>query len=195
MDIQKLLTIQMNYCGYLEGVNGVKTGFTNGAGRCLVTSVSRNGFDIIVVVLGADTKKARTSDSIKLIEYAYKNYELIDLQELVEKEFKDWKQINEKRVKVYKGVKQTVQMSLGELKYTKYPVLKSESDNIWFDINFKDYFEAPVKEKTKIGNMKIGINVTEIMNVEISNSHKIERKNVMNYFIELIKLFKGTNRL
>lgn len=161
----------------------------------MVTSVSRNGFDIIVVVLGADTKKARTSDSIKLIEYAYKNYELIDLQELVEKEFKDWKQINEKRVKVYKGVKQTVQMSLGELKYTKYPVLKSESDNIWFDINFKDYFEAPVKEKTKIGNMKIGINVTEIMNVEISNSHKIERKNVMNYFIELIKLFKGTNRL
>ena len=27
--------------GYLEGVNGVKTGFTNGAGRCLVTSCTR----------------------------------------------------------------------------------------------------------------------------------------------------------
>ena len=42
--------------GYLEGVNGVKTGFTNNAGRCLVTSVNRNGFEIITVILQADTK-------------------------------------------------------------------------------------------------------------------------------------------
>jgi len=77
----------MNFCGYLEGVNGVKTGFTNGAGRCLVTSVSRNDFDIIVVVLGADTKKIRTSDSIKLIEYTYKIFEMFDLQKFIEEEF------------------------------------------------------------------------------------------------------------
>ena len=55
--------------GYLDGVNGVKTGFTNNAGRCLVTSVNRNNFQIITVVLQADTKKFRTSDSIKLIEH------------------------------------------------------------------------------------------------------------------------------
>ena len=43
--------------GNLYGVNGVKTGFTNGANRCLVTSVNRDGMNIITVVLGADTKK------------------------------------------------------------------------------------------------------------------------------------------
>ncbi len=36
---------------------GVKTGFTNGAGRCLVTACKRNDLDIITIVLGADTKK------------------------------------------------------------------------------------------------------------------------------------------
>ena len=46
--------------GNLNGVDGVKTGFTNNAGRCLVTSTSRNGHRIICVVLGADTKKIRT---------------------------------------------------------------------------------------------------------------------------------------
>lgn len=46
--------------GNLNGVDGVKTGFTNNAGRCLVTSTSRNGHQIICVVLGADTKKIRT---------------------------------------------------------------------------------------------------------------------------------------
>lgn len=156
----------------------------------MVTSVSRNGFDIIVVVLGADTKKARTSDSIKLIEYTYKNYELIDLKELIESKFQDWRQINEKRVKVYKGEKQTVQMILGELKYAKYPIEKNKSDKIWIDVNFKDYFEAPIEEKVKIGNLKIGLETTEIMDVEILNSHKIERKNVMDYFVQLIKNYK-----
>lgn len=46
--------------GNLNGVDGVKTGFTNNAGRCLVTSTTRNGHQIICVVLGADTKKIRT---------------------------------------------------------------------------------------------------------------------------------------
>lgn len=46
--------------GNLSGVDGVKTGFTNNAGRCLVTSTTRNGHQIICVVLGADTKKIRT---------------------------------------------------------------------------------------------------------------------------------------
>lgn len=180
----------MNYYGYLEGVNGVKTGFTNGAGRCLVTSVSRNGFDIITVVLGADTKKIRTSDSIKLIEYTYKNYELVDLKEVVKEEFEAWRKINEKRISVYKGVKQTLETTLGELKYTKYPVEKNSVDNVWADINFRDYFEAPVEENTKIGNMKIGINTTEIMDIEILVRNKINRKNVMDYFMMLIGRYK-----
>ena len=46
--------------GNLNGVDGIKTGFTNGAGRCLVTSTTRNGHQIICVVLGSDTKKIRT---------------------------------------------------------------------------------------------------------------------------------------
>ena len=45
--------------GTFDGVYGVKTGFTNGANRCLVTACKRNDMDIICVVLGADTKKFR----------------------------------------------------------------------------------------------------------------------------------------
>ena len=64
--------------GYLDGVYGVKTGFTNGANRCLVTSIKRGNMDIISVVLGADTKRDRTKDSIEIIEYAYANYKIVD---------------------------------------------------------------------------------------------------------------------
>ena len=80
----RALTNTNELLGYLEGVNGVKTGFTHNAGRCLVTSAIRDNFNIITVVLGADTKKIRTRDSINLIEYVYKNYKLINLEDRVE---------------------------------------------------------------------------------------------------------------
>ena len=91
--------------GYLDGVNGVKTGFTNGAGRCLVTSVERNGFNIITVVLGADTKKIRTKDSIRLIEYIYSNYEIVDLEKIINEEYNKWLKLNKNKFIINKGKK------------------------------------------------------------------------------------------
>lgn len=53
----KVISNTNELLGSLDGVYGVKTGFTNGAGRCLVTSCKRGELDIITIVLGADTKK------------------------------------------------------------------------------------------------------------------------------------------
>lgn len=176
--------------GYLNGVNGVKTGFTNGAGRCLVTSVLRNNFNIITVVLGADTKKIRTQDSIKLIEYTYKNYELVNLEEIVNREFANWEKINKKRIRINKGIFEESELMLDKLKFTKYPVLKEQNDNIYVDIDAICKIEAPVKEKTKIGKAKIFLNSTEIASVDILIKEKIERKNYIDYFRELLQLYK-----
>ena len=87
--------------GYLDGVYGVKTGFTNGANRCLVTSIKRGNMDIISVVLGADTKKDRTKDSIEIIEYAYANYKIVDLTQNIENEFAEWEKQN--KIETIKG--------------------------------------------------------------------------------------------
>ena len=43
--------------GNFEGLYGIKTGFTNGANRCLITACKRDSLDFICVVLGCDTKK------------------------------------------------------------------------------------------------------------------------------------------
>ena len=176
--------------GYLKGVNGVKTGFTNGAGRCLVTSCLRDDFNIITVVLGADTKKMRTRDSIKLIEYTYQNYELIDLKEIVENAFQNWQEINEKRIKIYKGEKETPQTMFGKLIYGKYPVLKTEKNNILVEMSSALKMEAPVEKNSKIGEAKVMLNTTEIMNVDILIKEKIKRKSCINYYKELLQLYQ-----
>ncbi len=174
--------------GYLNGVNGVKTGFTNGAGRCLVTSVERDGFNIITVVLGADTKKIRTTDSIKLIEYAYSNYELVNLEELINKEFEEWKKINEKRIYIYKGKKDSITTKLEDYKYKIYPVKKEDIKNITIEIeNMQTHFEAPIYKGRKIAKLILNIDNKELMSIGIVTNEDVERKEIKDYMLEFLE--------
>ena len=174
--------------GYLDGVNGVKTGFTNGAGRCLVTSVERNGFNIITVVLGADTKKIRTKDSIKLIEYIYSNYELVNLEELIDEEFYNWANINKNRINIYKGKNSNPKIKLEEYNYKIYPVKKEEVKNIKVEIeNFKSEFEAPVLKNTQIATLKLNLGEKELINAKIVIDEEIERKGIIEYILQCLK--------
>lgn len=175
--------------GNLYGVNGVKTGFTNGAGRCLVTSVKRNDFDIITVVLGADTKNIRTKDSINLIEYIYSNYELVNLEELINEEYEKWSRVNKKRISVYKGLKDSVDFKLDEYKYKIYPIKKEDIKNIQIEVeNIKTYFEAPVYINAPIAYINVKIKDTELMNIQILTSENIERKGIKDYLLECLSV-------
>lgn len=134
--------------GHLDGVEGVKTGFTNNALRCLVTYDTRNNFNIITVVLGADTKKIRTEDSIDLIEYTYANYEPVDIKDMAAKEFADWQNINEKRININKGVKDYPELMLSNEEYTVYPVNKNEIKDINIEISSKWRIRSSCAEKS-----------------------------------------------
>ncbi len=175
--------------GYLDGVNGVKTGFTNGAGRCLVTSAERNGFNIITVVLGADTKKNRTKDSIELIEYIYSNYELIDIKQLIDEEFVKWSNINKNRIKVNKAKEKNIKIDLEDNKLTKYPIKKDNIKDIKIEIkNAKIYFEAPVNKGNIIGDISVSVANKRIIDLKIFIGNNIERKDWKDYFKECINL-------
>lgn len=173
--------------GYLQGVSGVKTGFTNNAGRCLVTSVNRNDFEIITVVLGADTKKIRTADSINLIEYAYENYKYLNIEDIVNEKFGNWKEINKKRIQVEKGKNKTVVLKLREIKNKVIPVKKSDIDNINIEINCLYYLKAPIEKGDVIGNLKITLNEEVVVVVDIVNNEEIKKKDRKDYFLEFLK--------
>lgn len=172
--------------GTLNGVNGVKTGFTNNAGRCLVTSCTRKGNQIITVVLGCDAKKYRTSDSIKLIEYAFKNYTRVNIEEKVKIEFEKWKQINGKRIYISKGEKSDVNLELKEITKKEIPVKIGEENNIQVEINAIYEYEAPLEKQSKIGNILIKKDEEIIESVDIVCLERIEKKNTLTYLKELI---------
>ena len=168
--------------GVLNGVVGVKTGFTNNAGRCLVTEVKRNGMDIITVVLGADTKKDRTRDSVKLIEYTYSNYKMYNVREKITEKFNEWKSINSDRIEIIKGKRDKLNLALGEISVDWLPLQDSKIDNVECEFNTLTTMEAPVGEWTKIGTMVVKIDGEIIDTIDILNTNQVNKKTWFDYF-------------
>ncbi len=179
---QKAISNTNELLGYLEGVNGVKTGFTNNAGRCLVTSINRNGFEIITVILQADTKKFRTSDSIKLIEYIYKNYEPVNIKEIVNEQFKKWCSINTSRIQINKCKSNNLELYIDNLDNDIIPIKKTDKDKIQIEVNNLFYFEAPLQQNTIIGTMKVNLDGKTLDVIEIKNKNTIPKKDIWDYF-------------
>ena len=59
---------------YYADATGIKTGTTSAAGNCLVASASRDGVNLIAVVLGATSDSARYDDAKKLMEYGFSQF-------------------------------------------------------------------------------------------------------------------------
>ena len=175
--------------GNLDGVYGVKTGFTNGANRCLVTSCKRGNLDIICIVLGADSKKFRTQDSIKLIEYCFSNYEVINLKQIINDYLNNWKAQNLDKISVFKGVSNNIDVHLKDFNYEYYPVDKKYKNNTYINIDCNYVFEAPLQANTVIGTMEINIGENNVLKFDILNTINIDKKNTLNYFSELLANF------
>ena len=175
--------------GSISGVYGVKTGFTNGAGRCLVSACKKDELDIITVIIGADTTKQRASDTIKLIQYANKNFEIINVKEIVEKKFKQWQDMNEGRICVNKGIKNRVKVYLDNITYEKMAVKKEYRDKFDIEVNCLFDLEAPVQEKQITGNVKVKLKGEVIELLNIYNKEAIRKKNIQDYIIEFFDLF------
>lgn len=177
----KVLNNTNELLGYLNGVNGVKTGFTGNAGRCLVTSCVRNNFNIITIVLGADTKKIRTTDSIHLIEYAYNNFEQKNVKALIEKEFKTWLDSNLNKIIVNKSYN-SLNLNLSNLEKENLIVIKkSEINDISIDIHSISYLEAPLYKGTKIGVLEVKSNEKTLLSIDIIASNDVYKKDYLDY--------------
>ena len=163
-------------CGNIEGVYGVKTGFTNIAGRCLVTSVKRNDMDLIIVVLGADTRKDRAQDTLKLIDYSFKTFRTENIENLVEEEFDMWQNINLKRIFVYKG-RNNLKVEMDQIPIKNIVTNKEIS----ISINSINYLEAPVLKGTKIGTITVKNGEDILEEIDIVTADTVEKFKIFDY--------------
>lgn len=179
--------------GVLNGVVGVKTGFTNNAGRCLVTETKRNNMDIITIVLGADTKKDRTKDSVNLIEYTFSKYKMYNVEEQIIEEFNKWKNINEKRILIIKGKQSNPKLALGAIEKATIPIC--DNDKIEYSINALTEVKAPVEQWNAMGTLTVKLNGEILESIEIVNVNEVQKRDWKDYFKIVLNRFENMGEM
>lgn len=152
-----------------EGGNGVKTGYTDAAGRCLVSGAKRNNIQLVAVVLDSETM---WDDSKALLDFAF-------AQLKPETVFEQGDILKTMRVKNGKSevVKLLADTSL------IVPISAKDKDEISTVIDAPNNVEAPIIKGQKLGVARVLYNKTEIASVDLIADENIERK---SFFGELV---------
>jgi D-alanyl-D-alanine carboxypeptidase (penicillin-binding protein 5/6) len=130
-----------------EGADGVKTGYTGPAGRCLVTSATRDGWQVVSVVLGANSRYNRSNDSRKILDYVFSNFPLITVLPDGQK-MKSIPVVKGKKEKVYAVNKGEISMHLND----------AELVNLQRDFILPEQLTAPVKKGQLVGKIILKLN-------------------------------------
>lgn len=174
--------------GNYEGVYGVKTGFTFGAGRCLVTACKKNNLDIIVVVLGANTKQIRTADSIKVLNYILTTYKYYDIQNIIYENFNNFTSYFERNINLEKTT-DTCTLELSSFTNTIFPLQQNELLNINSEIYSLNTLSAPIQANTKLGQLNIKLKEEILLSLDIILKNNINKKTWQNYYFEILQNF------
>ena len=130
-----------------DSVDGMKTGHTDAAGYCLVSSAEREGQRVISVVLGTSSAKARIDGSQALLNYAFRFFETRLL-------YKAGEEIA--RTRVWKSANEYT--PLGVLEDLYITVQRGAYDSLESVHNIPAIVEAPVAEGQPLAEMTISLN-------------------------------------
>ena len=139
-----------------ESVDGVKTGFTDDAGYCLVASALREDMRLISVVLGAKSANARANENQTLLNYGFRFFESHRLYE-------GKKPLNEARI--WKGESKTIPLGLAEDIYATIP--RRQYKDLKAAIIVDKKITAPVVEGAKLGSVKVTLNDVVIVDKDL----------------------------
>ena len=166
----------------------MKTGFTFNAGRCLVTACKQKDLDVIVVVLGADSKKIRTLDSIKVLNYIFSNFKKVDISNIIYEEFYKFENYFSKNVTLEKTTDKAY-IDLIKPENTTFPLLKNEMNMITSEIYSLSKISTPTLSGTKVGQISIKINNETLLSSNIIITNNLNKKKPQIYFKEIIENF------
>lgn len=171
--------------GNLDGVYGVKTGFTFEAGRCLVSACKRNNMDIIVVVLGANTKKIRTTDSSKLINYIFNNYKYVDISSIVNNSFDNYILKFNNNYSLEKTTTKPV-LKLEKLDNYEFPLSDEDIVHLSTKIYTINKFSPSIEKNSQVGELHLYNKDNLVCKISIILDNQLQQNNWKYYFKTII---------
>jgi D-alanyl-D-alanine carboxypeptidase (penicillin-binding protein 5/6) len=137
-------------------VDGMKTGMTDSAGYCLVSSAERSGMRLIAVVLGNKSSKQRTADSQALLNYGFRFYETRLL-------YQAGGPVTETRV--WKGAAENADVGLKDDLFVTIP--RGSYERLRAQIQLPAQVIAPITRETRMGSVRIDLDQETLAEVNL----------------------------
>jgi D-alanyl-D-alanine carboxypeptidase (penicillin-binding protein 5/6) len=148
-----------------DTVDGVKTGHTESAGYCLISSAKRNDMRLIAVVAGSPSENERLTASQRLLEYGFRFYAT---QKLIEKDDEVT------TAKVWGG--KMDQVALGAKDDILLTLPRADFKNLKANYNFNNNIQAPISAGDVIGNIEFISNDQIVLSVPLIAMESVEAK-------------------
>ncbi len=166
---------------FYDGVDGLKTGYTESAGYCLTATAKKDGMRIIAVVMGEPDSKTRNQEVSEMLDYSFAQYQLETLL--------------------------TDSSSLGKYEVTKakqkyteivpkedVTVLRKKGDkigNATYEVKLND-LKAPIEKGDVIGKLTIKENGKSIRTIDLTTKEDIKKANLGQLYLRYLKdIFTG----
>jgi len=127
-----------------DRVDGLKTGHTESAGYCLITSAKQNAMRLISVVLGTPSENARASASRTLLNYGFRFYETFALHKAYEPLT---------RMRIWKGETETLPLGLEHTLYITAP--RGARNKIKANMSIDSMIVAPAAKGDSYGTVNV----------------------------------------
>lgn len=159
-----------------EYCDGGKTGFTNGANRCLVATAKKEDLKVVAVVLGANTTDIRFGETKELLKYGIENYKMTDISDSI-----NW-YID---IPVYKG---NIYSYVRKFNFSKMlPLKEGEKEQIYISQSIVPSLYAPVQRGSYLGNLELYIGDELLYSKNIYLEQEITKNNVLDYMLKGLK--------
>jgi len=159
-------------------VDGMKTGHTESAGYCLISSAKRSDFRLISVVLGTTSDNVRAAESQKLLNFGFQFYE----SKLI---YAADKAIT--RQKVWKGTESEVDLTVAKPVYLTLP--QGEYANMKANLRIAKPLEAPLKAHQTVGTVDFSLGGKVVHSVPLVTVHAVEASNIFSRMIDQVRLY------
>lgn len=163
---------------FYEGVDGLKTGFTNEAGYCLTATAKKGNMRLISVVMGEDNTENRSADTVKMLNYGFNTFKI-------------------NTIKTNKEILGKIRVEGGKKDYADVVLLNDATELLKNTDTIKNYtfnmkvnkVKAPIKKGEVIGSAEIIDNEGNIIDeVDVTILNDIAKANIFDYLLKNIKI-------
>ncbi|MGH8354987.1 MAG: D-alanyl-D-alanine carboxypeptidase family protein [Pseudomonas sp.] len=159
-------------------VDGLKTGHTEEAGYCLVSSAVRDGMRLISVVFGTASEQARAAETQKLLTYGFRFFETQTFYQ---------KGAELAKAQVWKGVAREIKAGLAQDLTLTLP--KGQLKKLAANMSLNPLLIAPIKQGDVIGKVEVKLDDQVVHSADLVALETIDEGGFIRRLWDSIRLF------